>query len=162
MQTPICEFCAKTDTLCGNCEKKLKDGTLTKLDVDFIKYLYERHLSLDIEYVSSFAARDAVVLFFKGEVGAIVGRGGKSAMELSKKFGKRVKVINLNNDIKKVISDIIYPVTLMGINTVFTQEGEVSKIRLAKKEMMSIPFDISSLEKILFNLMQKRIRISFE
>lgn len=162
MQTPICEFCAKTDTLCGNCEKKLRDGALTKLDVDFIKYLYERHPDLDIEYVSSFAARDAVILFFKGEIGAIVGKGGKSAMELSKKFSKRVKIINLNNDIKKVISDITYPVTLMGINTVFTQEGEVSRIRLSKREMMSIPFDISSLEKILFSLMQKRIRISFE
>jgi len=162
MQTPICEFCAKTDTLCGNCEKKLRDGTLSRLDVDLSKYLYEKHPDLDLEYVSSFAARDAIVLFFKGEIGAIVGRGGKNAMELSKKFGKRVKIINLNTDIKKVISDIIYPVTLMGVNTVFTQKGEVSKIRLAKREMMSIPFDISSLEKILFNLMQKRIRISFE
>jgi transcription antitermination factor NusA-like protein len=162
MQTPICTFCAKTSVLCDHCEKNLKEGKISQIDVDLSKYLYEKHTDLELEYVSSFNARDSVVLFFKGDIGRIVGKGGRSVLELSKKFGKRVKIINLNEDIKKVISDIIYPVSLLGINSVFTNDGEISKIRLEKKDLMRIPFDISSLEKILFQLLHKKIRIVFE
>lgn len=162
MQTPICVFCAKTNVLCDNCEKKIKDGAISKFDVDFSKYLYEKYDELDIEYVSSFLTKDFAILFFKGEVGTIVGKGGRNALELGKRFGKRVKVINLNMDIKQIISDILYPVTLLGMNTIFTSGGEISKIRLPKREMMRIPIDISSMEKILNNLLHKKIRITFE
>jgi len=162
MQTPICEFCAKTDVLCEHCEKKMREGTISQFDVNFSKELYEKHGQLDIEYVSSFNAKDALVLFFKGDVGVIVGRGGRGALELGRKFGKRVKIINLNSDIKKVISDIIYPVNLLGLNTIFTADGEISKVRFSKRDLVKIPFDISSIEKILFKLLNKKIRIVFE
>jgi len=162
MQTPICTFCAKTNVLCDYCEKKLQEGKISQLDVELSKYLYEKYNELDMKYISSFNARDSIVLFFKGDIGPIVGKGGRSVLELSKKFGKRVKIIDLNADIKKIISDIIYPVSLLGINAVFTNEGEISKIRLDKKDLMRIPFDINSLEKILFQLLQKKIRVVFE
>jgi transcription antitermination factor NusA-like protein len=164
MQTPICVFCAKTNTLCGNCDKKIKEGTLSQFDVDLSKYLYDKFGELDLEYVSSFLAKDMVVLFFRGNIGPIVGKAGRGALEIGRTLGngKRVKIINLKNDIKKIISDIIYPVTLVGINSVFSGDGEVSKIRFLRRDMARIPFEINSMEKILSKLLNKRIAIVFE
>ena len=162
MQTPICTFCAKTNVLCGHCEKKLKEGKISQTDIEISKYLYDKYPELNLEYVSSFITKDMAILFFKGNIGPIVGKGGREVLELGKKIGKRIKIINLDADIKKIISDIIYPVTLVGINTIFTNDGEISKIRLAKSDLMRIPFDINSLEKILFNLLNKKIRVAFE
>ncbi|MEM2974719.1 MAG: hypothetical protein QW112_03820 [Candidatus Micrarchaeia archaeon] len=162
MQIPICTFCVKADTLCTHCEGKLREGRISQLDVELSKYLYEKYGHLDIEYVSSFSTKDMAILFFKGNIAPIVGREGRGALEIGERIGKKVKIIDLNRDIKKVISDIIYPVALLGLNTIFTNEGEVSKIRLAKKDLVRIPFDINSMEKVLLGLMQRRIKIAFE
>lgn len=162
MQTPVCSFCAKTDVLCEHCESRLKNKEISELDVEISKYLIDKYSEIEVEYVSSFQAKDFLLLFFKGNVGAIVGKNGKGAFEIGKKFGKKVKIIKLDSDTHQIITDIITPVELLGVNTLFTGEKEVYKIRLAKKDMVRIPFDIDSLQKILMKILKKEVQFVFE
>jgi hypothetical protein len=37
---PICNICAKTKTLCASCEKKLKNGEISDLDVKIAEMVY--------------------------------------------------------------------------------------------------------------------------
>jgi transcription antitermination factor NusA-like protein len=92
----------------------------------------------------------------------VIGREGSGARELSAKLGKRIKIINADSDLKNTIADIINPLELLGINTLFKNGAETCKIRVSKKNFAHISVDITSLEKILANLMKKQVMISFE
>ncbi len=162
LKSPLCSFCIDSGTLCNACEKKLEDGMVTKLDLELIKFLNEKYHDFDVEYLSSFEGRDIIIIFMKGDIGGIVGKGGKGALELKKIFGKKIKIINMNGKIKEVVSDIIHPIKLVGINTVYKADKELIKIRFLKKDFAKMPIDINSLKKILFNLFDKDIEIVFE
>ena len=162
MRTIICSFCAKSGVLCPACEAKLKSGEITKEDIEICKYLYSRFENVDAEYIGSFSTKNFLILLMKGDVGSIVGKSGKGVQEMKKKFGKKIKIINLDMDKNGIVSDLIYPATLIGINLLFKEGKEVLRIRIKKDDLMKIPIDITSLNKILSNIFKKDVLISFE
>ena len=162
MKTPICEICARTDTMCGSCETRLRGREINQADVDISKLLYKKYAEINAEYLSSFLTRDFAILSFRGNAGAIVGRGGRGAAEISTMIRKKVKIINLDNDVKKIISDILHPAILIGINEIFASDGEIYKIRVGKKDLSRLPIEIGSLEKLFMNILSKKVRVVFE
>lgn len=163
MIAPFCSICLRSGVLCPACERKIKDqNQVSQFDYDVCRYLNEKFIDSNVEYVSSFLAGNVAILFMKGSVGAVIGREGSGARELSAKLGKRIKIINADSDMKNTISGIINPLELLGINTLFKNGVETCKIRVSKKNFAHISFDITSLEKILANLMKKQVMISFE
>lgn len=162
MKTPICEICARTDTMCGSCETRLRGGEINQADVEISKLLYKKYAEIDAEYLSSFLTRNFAILSFRGNAGAIVGRGGRGAAEISTMISRKVKIINLDNDTKKIISDILHPAILVGINEIFATDGEIYKVRIRKKDFPRLPIDLGSLEKLFMNILSKRVRIVFE
>lgn len=163
MIIPFCSICLKSGVLCQACEDKLK-GQLSRFDYDVCKYLCEKFggVNANIEYVSSFLAGNMALLFVRGNVGSIIGHDGTGVKELAAKVGKRIKIVNLNSDMKTAIEDIINPLELLGINKLFKDGSEFYKIRISKKNFMQLSFDLTSLEKILEHLMNKRVMIAFE
>lgn len=162
MRTPVCSVCAKSNALCQSCESKIKKGELAPVDVELSNFFHERYKDLDAEFVGSFTTKDFIILFMRGKVGAVVGRGGRGVSEISHKLGKRVKIVNLDDDIRRIASEIVFPAAVLGINTLFKENKEVVKVRIAKKNFGRIPIDITSLERVFLKLFSKTVQITFE
>ena len=162
MKTPFCTLCLQSNVLCDFCDSKLSRGELTQLDIDLSNYLSENHDGLDAEYLSSFSSDKVLILFMRGDVGRVVGAGGKGAIKLSRLQNKRVKIINLGADLKSIISAILYPAKLVGVNTLFKDGSELSRVRVSRKESLRIPFDRKSLENVLAKVTAKKVRLVFE
>jgi len=165
IKTPFCSVCLKSGVTCAACESNIKEK-YSQFDFDICKYLYEKfskhNIKSDLEYITSFRTKDAAILFMRGDIGSVIGHRGNGVKEISQKFGKRIKVVNLNNNIKDVISDIINPLELLGINKIFKDGTEKYKIRVSKKNIMQISFDIPTLEKVLNFLFNADVLLSFE
>jgi len=168
LDVAICDTCLNGGVLCPKCEKRLKEGKISQLDVDVANLLYSlsgtfkglSYLSLK----SSFDAGDMIILVTSSkEVGVLIGRGGQIVKHLSEKLGKKVRVVGDSGDHLAVISDLLSPVQILGINVVYPPgAGEKYKVRISKKDAARLPSDSETLEKVLASLTRKDMVLSIE
>ncbi len=166
MKFPICLKCAKSDTLCDSCESKLRNGEITELDVRISRLLLEIHKVHNITTASfehAYDFGDTVVIFTKGDVGVLIGRKGAVVSRLSKELKKKVRIAQLRSDSHKTIEDLVAPARLLGINIVYTKDGEYHKIRIDRRTAHKLPVSIPTLERVAALLLKtKNIKITFE
>jgi transcription antitermination factor NusA-like protein len=165
MQTPIPEEEIRAGELSAGTKKKLAEGMITPLDVEVAQILYKINERYNISNASFYRALDlgrTVLILTKGEAGVLIGKQGKTVSELSSAIGRKVRIAEVRGDMRKTVSDIIMPAQLLGINKVFHEGREVTKVRIGKRELAQLPLDLASLEKALRSLLESEVQIVFE
>ncbi|MEM4554435.1 MAG: KH domain-containing protein [Candidatus Anstonellaceae archaeon] len=165
MKTPVCEQDAISGNLCSSCTKKLQAGKITQLDFEVAQILYkinERHNITNASFTKALDLGKVVLILTEGEVGLLIGKDGKVVGELSAALGKKVRIAEAQGNVKKTIADIISPVRLLGINRVFSQGREFTKVRLPKKDLPRLPIDLQTLERVLCQLLEEEVQLVFE
>jgi len=165
MKTPVCDTDLKSGELCPQCEKKVAEGKITKLDFEVAQILYKINDRYNISNASFYKAIDlgrVVLILTRGEAGLLIGKQGKIVSELSSSLGKKVRIAEATGDVKKTIADIITPARLLGINHAFHEGKEVTKVRIARADMPHLPLDVASLEKVLRSLLEDDVKLVFE
>jgi len=104
----------------------------------------------------------AVLVLTRGEAGLLIGKEGKIVSELSHALGRKVRIVEVVGDVKKSVADVIMPAQLLGINQVFHDGKEITKVRIARSEAANLPIDISTLEKALRSLIGNEVQLVFE
>lgn len=153
MVLPVCDVCLKSGMLCQGCENKLKSGEITQIDLDIAKLLYKVGDG-KIGFKKTIEIGDVVIIVTeKDQVGKLIGKGGKIVRAISKKIGKKVRVVGENSDLKSVSTDILAPARISGINIVYGKDGkEKYKIRVMKEDARRIPAKLSLLNDIIQKL----------
>lgn len=165
MKTPICEICAKTETLCSGCKEKLGKEKISELDVEVSKLLYkinEKHNISEASFVKALDLGRMIIILTEGDVGILIGKEGKVVSELSQSLGKKVRIAEYTGDLKKSIADIVTPARLVGLNKLYQKGKETYRVRLLKSEISLLPLDINTLEKVLHSLVGEEVKIAFE
>ena len=165
MKTPVCAGCAESRMLCSECSSRLKEGRLSEMDVEVSFLLYEINEKRpigDAGFVKALNFGRVVLLLTEGNVGKLIGKQGKVVNEISEKLGKKVRVIEHSKDMKKSVSDMLYPARLAGINEIYTASGSTLKIRIPRREIMRLPVDLATLEAALHGLLEKPVKLEFE
>jgi len=142
----------------GNYEKaEMYINELMKLEKDF------KALS-DINFYKAYDVGHLIVLEVgKGDIASIIGPRGKIIKKLQDEFKKTFRVIEKTNNVKKILEDLIAPARAIGINRIFLPTGEVeSKARIYKADQKKMPAPPEVLEDLISNLINERIRITFE
>ncbi len=104
-----------------------------------------------------------VVVVNRGEAGVLIGRRGKVARTLERKLKKKIRFVEAPYDIYSIAVSILKPARVLGINRLFLPGGEEKlKIRLAKWDLLKLPSDIPSLERVLKRFMGKDVQLYFE
>ena len=150
MVLPICDVCLKSGILCQGCEKKLKSGEITQIELDIAKILYKLGDG-KIGFKRTIDMGDVVIIITdKDQVGKLIGKGGKIVRTISKEIGKKVRVVGEESDLKSVAKDLIAPARISGINIVYGKDGkEKYKIRVMKEDARRIPGKIEQLNLII-------------
>jgi len=83
--------------------------------------------------------------------------------ELSGVLKKRTKLVVYSNDKKYLVEQILYPATLLGMNTLWLPDGtEQIIVRVSRRDQRFIGGRKSRLEKLLTDLLGQNVRIRFE
>jgi len=167
MKAPICDICLKSGILCLGCEEKLKRGTITDLDVKISKLLYqleEEHHIRDITFYRAVESRNLIVIIVgKGEIGNLIGKGGKTVKFLQRSLRKKIRIIEDTEDTRKIIQDLLHPARVLGMNILYLPSGENQyKVRIPKEDERRIPTTVKSAEEIITKLVKQKIMIAFE
>lgn len=165
MKTPVCDSDVRSGQLCEGCKSKLAAGKITELDFEVAQILYKINERYNITGATFYKALDlgrVVLILTDGEVGLLIGKQGKIVSELSSALGKKVRIAEAQGDLKKTIADIITPARLLGINNVFHEGKEITKVRLSRHDLAHLPFDIPTLEKVLTHLLEDTVKVVFE
>lgn len=162
MDLPICTICAKTGVLCNACEAKLQNEEISELDVELSKILHE----LGVEGIGFERAIDTtdfiIVLTKKEDIGKIIGRSGDNIRLISKKLGKKVRVVGTEN-IGDAIHDFVTPAKVIAVNTAYLPDGEIIKrIKIDKRDKKKLRMNVREIERLLSSLTPEKIEISFE
>ena len=165
MMTPICEKCIREGAICAACGKKLADGRISRLDFEVAQILFKINERTNISNAEFYKALDlgkVVLVLTSGEVGLLIGKEGKIVSELSAALGKKVRIAQTHGDVKKTIADIITPARLLGINSVFHEGREMTKVRISRHDLERLPLDSAALGKALASLMEREVEVVFE
>lgn len=165
MKIPICEICAKSTALCSGCEEKLKAGRLSELDVKIsrlLEKLAETHNMQGADFYKAVDLDKLVLVLTKGDVGVLIGKEGRVVSEISNAVGKKVRIAEVSGDMRKTVSDVLVPVRVLGINTIFGDGKQKYRVRLPRNEMRQLPADVKTLEKALGQLFDAEVMIAFE
>jgi transcription antitermination factor NusA-like protein len=164
MNGPICFEDAKTNRLCKICEAKLKAGIITENDVKIWKELIklaEKNRIIELEFVRSFEINGFVAIICKGNIGALIGKGGKNIKELEQKIGKKIRIVEKSNDAKQTAQSFLGNTPITAVNKVFRTEGEETKIVISKKDEKRLP-QKEETEKALSKILGTKTTIEFQ
>ena len=137
MEAPICERDMKRDSLCRECEQALSEGKISELDVRVsraLQKLSKQFYFVNAEFKKSLDLGDMVVLLCKGNIGSLIGKKGRVVSELGKVLEKKVRVIELVKDDKKMIQDFVGNARVLSVNKVFRIDGKEHKVIIAEQD----------------------------
>lgn len=165
MKAPICEKCIQSNALCPKCEKKLKSGKITEMDVSVARTLYElqkKHYVEDFSFERTVVIGDNLFIFTKGDVASLIGRGGRIVRSISESLGKKVRILGLTADMKTTVKDLVYPVRVKSSSIIFTLEGETLKLVIDKEDEQKLSLEKEVINEILHKLFSLNAELVFE
>ncbi|MEM5804588.1 MAG: hypothetical protein QXU82_01940 [Candidatus Aenigmatarchaeota archaeon] len=165
MQTPICEICLNSDILCGGCQKKLEEGKITSDEVEISRMLFgmsEKTKSLkDAKLKKAMNTEVLLLIAGKGDGAKLVGKAGAVVKALAKKYEKPIRVLE-ESDIRTFITNMLQPVPIEGINTVFAGGKETFKVRLPLNQKNRLLFSEETFKKVVSEVYGRQAELVFE
>ncbi len=166
MKIPICHFCAKSKILCPICQDKLNKGEISQADIEVSEVLIEleekypqiRGLTL-VKAVKPMPNVILALYTSKDEVRQIFNKISK---EIQDKKGILLKFVKRTSSIRRIIDDIISPVKVVSINTVWLPDGSwESNIYISHRDRKKLPLPPELIEKVVYDLINEKIHIMF-
>ncbi len=167
METPLCEICLKSDILCAGCEAKLKEGKISQLDVKLSKALYtlsKKFKALkNVTFIRAIEMENQIIVIVKkGDAGKVIGKNGVVVKELTRRFNRRLRVVEYKEPLREFLQDVLFPVPLLGINIIYTPEGKKYKVRISKKDASKFSIDANEIKNLVENLTSLPTEVALE
>jgi len=165
MKGRICKICAESGIFCEQCDFKIKQGLISSTEIEISKLMYELENKfkdlehVQIEFVSEVDSSNIFVIITSDS--SIKPSFIKFLSSyLGEKTHKNVKVIEKTNDMKRFISQILFPIRVLSINQIWSPDGSHEcSIRVSNYDLKKNYINIAGLEKLLSNLLQYKTRI---
>lgn len=166
MKIPICHFCAKSKILCPMCQDKLNKGEISQADIEISEMLIEfeekyPHIR-DVTLVKAVKPKPNVILALyisKDELRQVFNKISK---EIQDKRGILLKFVKKTSSIRKIIDDIISPVKVVSINTIWLPDGSwESNIYISLRDKRKLPLPPELIEKAVYDLINEKVHIMF-
>jgi transcription antitermination factor NusA-like protein len=145
------------------CNGKLEKGEITESDVNVSRIVSESSKTFRplkevmIKKVLE-NERMTVIICGSGDRQKFVGKEGIIINKLSRKLGKPIRIVEETGDIRKFLQNLIHPVRLLGMNVVYSVEGEIIKVIIPKNR--NIPLSEASFRDVVRLVFGKSVMIA--
>jgi len=151
--------------LCPQCAHLKKTGIISDSDVEVSRILHrinEKHNISEAHLSRTIPFDGTMLLLTRSEPGMLIGKGGKVVAEISSATGKKVRIIREGRDERRMISDLILPARLLGINTRYSDGRQSMVLRVAKADRHKLFVDALMIKSLIKDWLKKDIDIVFE
>ncbi|HEY9398771.1 MAG TPA: hypothetical protein VIP29_02620 [Nitrososphaeraceae archaeon] len=154
MKVPICIFDAKTGVLCPKCESRLKNGDLSKIDVECsIKLIKLSVKNQDIDklnLVGSQKIDEDYVLILKDSNLSNINSNDKLISSVEKEFNGKVWFVEANSSIRRFLENLFFPIRILKTNMIWLPDGnQVTQVTIGSKDYEKSFNLIEKIKKIV-------------
>ena len=167
MKTPICGVCLKSEILCNGCQRKVESGDVPEEAVEVFRTLHDLSDSIqslkDVEIKRVVSTENVFILITeKGDAPKVVGRRGKIVKKIAEMVDKPVRILDDSQDLEEVVKNLISPVEIKAINTLYTPDGESKKVVVDEDDKNRVPISKSLFKELVEELAGEECFLSFE
>lgn len=166
MKSPLCIQCLESKTLCNECRRVLENKKISEGEVEVLRFIHKlskKSPSLEnIEIVKVMDHNILLIITGRGDAAKLVGKGGSVVKQIAKKFKKSIRILEQAPDFKNFIEGLVMPANVSGINTLYRDNEEITRIRIPefqKNHMLLTPEDFSQVVSQFF---KRKAELVFE
>ena len=154
MKLPICIFDAKTGVLCPKCECRLKNGELSKIDVESsIKLIKLSNKNQDIDKLNLIGSQkidEDYVLILKDSNVSHINSNDKLISLIEKEFNGKVWFVEANSSVRKILENLFFPIRILKTNMIWLPDGnQVTQVTIESKDYEKFFSKIEKVKKIV-------------
>lgn len=165
VKAPICNFCAKTGTLCANCKVRFQKGEISETDIQSSKILAnleKKYSNLSKSKLKQTIMTDKIIILVGDKkLKFAFDQYPDISSTLERELGKSIETVTIESSLKETISGLFHPVEVLGVDQMFVPDGTKElKIRL-KGDSKSLPIDKDTIKLIAEKITDSYVRIEF-
>lgn len=154
MRLPICIFDAKTGVLCPKCESRLKNGELSKVDVECsIKLIKLSNKNQDVDKLNLIGSQKIdgdYVLILKDSNVSHIKSNDKIISSIEEEFNGRVWFVEANSSVRKILENLFFPIRILKTNMIWLPDGnQVTQVTIESKDYEKFSSIIEKVKKIV-------------
>lgn len=154
MRLPICIFDAKTGVLCPKCESRLKNGELSKIDVECsIKLIKLSNKNQDIDKLNLIGSQkidEDYVLILKDSNVSHINSNDKLISSIAKEFNGKVWFVEANSSVRKILENLFFPIRILKTNMIWLPDGnQVTQVTIESKDYEKFFSIIEKIKRIV-------------
>lgn len=154
MRLPICIFDAKTGVLCPKCESRLKNGELSKIDVECsIKLIKLSNKNEDIDKLNLIGSQkidEDYVLILKDSNVSHINSNDKLISSIEKEFNGKVWFVEANSSVRKILENLFFPIRILKTNMIWLPDGnQVTQVTIESKDYEKFFSIIEKIKRIV-------------
>lgn len=154
MRLPICIFDAKTGVLCPKCESRLKNGELSKIDVECsIKLIKLSNKNQDIDKLNLIGSQkidEDYVLILKNSNVSHINSNDKLISSIAKEFNGKVWFVEANSSVRKILENLFFPIRILKTNMIWLPDGnQVTQVTIESKDYEKFFSIIEKIKRIV-------------
>jgi transcription antitermination factor NusA-like protein len=166
MEAAVCGVCLNSDMLCAACQDRFDKGKVTQKEIDVSRFLFSlsdkvKSLS-NVKIVKIMDSGTLIIISKRGDAAKLVGKNGFVVKALAKEFKKSIRVLEECDTLKNFATNLLSPVSLSGVNTLYTPEGEVYKFRISSSFRGRMNLTPESFTDIIQSMYHRKAELIFE
>jgi transcription antitermination factor NusA-like protein len=166
MQTPFDAFCLRSNVLCKSCDRKIRSGEYTETDLEISRFLTSEsegiHQLADLEFKKSMIEGEYLILVLgKNQSLNFLAQGRKFIRDLSKKYGKRVKLLEEGQTVREFLEGLFAPAKILALNTVWLPDGTTETKVILGRDVHRKKSEIDALKRLAKTIKGIDIRVQF-
>ena len=166
VNTPICNFCAKTGVLCKKCTTKLRKKKITHLDVEIseafaqIELQYTKQLQ-DVTFERSHQLNGSVAILTRN--GSVLLDNPEILEQLETKLKRPVEIVERKGDTRTTFALFFAPLDIVEIDQIFVPpEGDIEIRITLRGNPDEMRFSVSQSEQIARLISKNPVRIEIQ
>jgi len=153
--------------LCSDCSSKAKANEISVEEIAiyklFNKYSKIEPILKNVEIKRILLKKDfALIVTNDEDISKLIGKNGIIIKKLSKKLDKQLRVVTDKFTVDEFAREILFSSSILGVNVVYSQEGEEYKIRMTKKDKNSLQIEPETFSSMAKTVLGKKVEIVFE
>ncbi|MGV9170180.1 MAG: hypothetical protein ACOC38_09610 [Promethearchaeia archaeon] len=153
MELCVCTFDLESDMLCPSCQRKLDRGEITKFDVDFSAWLFDRAEQYsgieNLHLLRAVRTSNYVVLLVERGQSDMILSNENLVEDIEDGFGE-LMVIEGPIKMRSLTKKLIEPAVEVGINSLYLPDGTKESIVILREEdRKRLQYDPENLGEII-------------